>query len=110
MSFANGGDMFTHLREAKKFEEPLAKFYGAQVILAFEYLHFFGVIYRYFGVYLKKKPGLKRFYNRDLKPENILLDIQGYLKVTDLGFCKKIDNTRTYTLCGIFCNLICWSE
>lgn len=51
MSFANGGDMFTHLREAKKFEEHLAKFYGAQVILAFEYLHFLGVVYRYFDVY-----------------------------------------------------------
>ncbi|XP_050312709.1 cAMP-dependent protein kinase catalytic subunit alpha-like [Anthonomus grandis grandis] len=82
MSFANAGDMFTHLRELKKFEEPLAKFYAAQVILGFEYLHHLGVIYR------------------DLKPENILLDIQGYLKITDLGFCKKIDNTRTYTLCG----------
>ncbi|KAH1020334.1 hypothetical protein HUJ04_010013 [Dendroctonus ponderosae] len=82
MSFANGGDMFTHLREQKKFDESMSKFYGAQVILAFEYLHHLGVIYR------------------DLKPENILLDLQGYLRVTDLGFCKKIDNTRTYTLCG----------
>ncbi|CAG9765068.1 unnamed protein product [Ceutorhynchus assimilis] len=82
MSFANAGDMFTHLRELKKFEEGLAKFYAAQVILAFEYIHHLGVIYR------------------DLKPENILVDLQGYLRITDLGFCKKIDNTRTYTLCG----------
>ncbi|XP_076275372.1 cAMP-dependent protein kinase catalytic subunit alpha-like isoform X2 [Rhynchophorus ferrugineus] len=82
MSFANGGDMFTHLRDLKKFDEPLAKFYAAQVIMAFEYFHFLGVVYR------------------DLKPENILVDSQGYLKVTDLGFCKKIDNARTYTLCG----------
>lgn len=82
MTFANGGDMFVHLREMKKFEETLARFYAVQVVLAFEYLHYMGVIYR------------------DLKPENILLDLQGYLKVTDLGFCKKIDNTRTYTLCG----------
>ncbi|KAL1508869.1 hypothetical protein ABEB36_003694 [Hypothenemus hampei] len=82
MSFANAGDMFTHLKNLKKFEEPLAKFYAAQVLLAFEYLHHLGVVYR------------------DLKPENILMDLQGYLKITDLGFCKKIDNNRTYTLCG----------
>ncbi|XP_030758239.1 cAMP-dependent protein kinase catalytic subunit beta-like [Sitophilus oryzae] len=82
MSFANAGDMFTHLREMKKFDETLSKFYAAQVILGFEYFHYLGVVYR------------------DLKPENILVDNQGYLKITDLGFCKKIDNARTYTLCG----------
>lgn len=46
MSFANGGDMFTHLRELRKFDESLAKFYAAQIIMAFEYFHFLGVIYR----------------------------------------------------------------
>lgn len=82
MPFINGGEMFSHLRNLKKFDETLAKFYAAQVVLAFEYLHFLGMVYR------------------DLKPENILIDKDGYLKVTDLGFCKKIDDQRTYTLCG----------
>ena len=36
---------------------------------------------------------------RDLKPENILLDEHGYLKLTDFGFAKSIEN-RTFTLCG----------
>lgn len=82
MPFVNGGEMFYHLRKKKKFDEALCKFYAAQVILAFEYLHYLGMVYR------------------DLKPENILIDNKGYLKITDLGFCKKIDDHRTYTLCG----------
>lgn len=82
MPFVNGGEMFHHLRTMKKFEESICKFYTAQVVLALEYLHFLGLVYR------------------DLKPENILIDNEGYLKITDLGFCKKINNQRTYTLCG----------
>ncbi|XP_026481705.1 cAMP-dependent protein kinase catalytic subunit beta-like [Ctenocephalides felis] len=82
MQFINGGEMFTHLRTVRKFDEETAKFYGAQVCLAFEYLHYLGLIYR------------------DLKPENILIDKDGYLKITDYGFCKKVDDARTYTLCG----------
>ena len=43
--------------------ESDSRFYGAQVILAFEYLHYLDLVYR------------------DLKPENILIDHTGYLKV-----------------------------
>lgn len=64
-----------------KFTEDHAKFYAAQVMLAFEYLHFLNLIYR------------------DLKPENIMVDSYGYVKITDFGFCKMVE-TRTYTFCG----------
>ncbi|KAF9811824.1 hypothetical protein SFRURICE_021181 [Spodoptera frugiperda] len=81
MPFVPGGEMFTHLRRLGKFEEPLAKFYASQVILALEYLHFCNLVYR------------------DLKPENILIDKNGFLKITDFGFCKLLQG-RTWTLCG----------
>lgn len=81
LPFIHGGEMFTHLRRMGKFDESLAKFYAAQVALALEYLHHCSLIYR------------------DLKPENILIQDSGYIRVTDFGFCKMIDN-RTWTLCG----------
>ncbi|KAH9635030.1 hypothetical protein HF086_004384 [Spodoptera exigua] len=81
MPFIPGGEMFIHLRRMGKFDEPLAKFYASQVILALEYLHFCNLVYR------------------DLKPENILIDKNGFLKITDFGFCKLLQG-RTWTLCG----------
>lgn len=48
------------------------KFYIAQVILALKYIHKKDIVYR------------------DLKPENILIDKDGYIKLTDFGFSKKL--------------------
>lgn len=81
LPFVAGGEMFSHLRKMGKFEETASKFYGAQVVLALEYLHALELVYR------------------DLKPENILIDRTGYIKITDFGFCKVLRG-RTWTLCG----------
>ena len=81
MSYVPGGELFTHLRRAQRFTPDVTRFYLATIILALKYLHSFNIIYR------------------DLKPENLLLDNRGYLRLTDFGFAKIVDD-RTWTLCG----------
>ena len=72
---------YVYSRQAKRFPNPVAKFYAAEVTLALDYLHGQGIIYR------------------DLKPENLLLDRHGHLKITDFGFAKEVPDI-TWTLCG----------
>lgn len=76
-----GGELFTVLRKHRFFHENTAKFYAAHIVLGFERMH------------------QKQYVYRDLKPENLLLGIDGYLKITDFGFAKKVRG-RCWTLCG----------
>ncbi|CAG8446729.1 16482_t:CDS:2 [Acaulospora colombiana] len=81
MDYVVGGELFSILRKNQRFPDQVAKFYAAEVILAFEYLHSKDIIYR------------------DLKPENLLLDRNGHIKITDFGFAKYVPDI-TWTLCG----------
>ena len=81
LEFVAGGDLFTFLRRVGRFDNSQSQIYASQIVLMFEYLHSFDIIYR------------------DLKPENLLISSDGYLKLTDFGFAKTVQD-RTYTLCG----------
>ena len=81
LPYVPGGELFTHLRRAQRFTPDVTRFYLATIVLALRYLHSFNIIYR------------------DLKPENLLLDSRGYLRLTDFGFAKIVED-RTWTLCG----------
>ena len=46
LELIEGGELFRHLRDCEKFDEKTAKFYASQIILALEYLHLLGIVYR----------------------------------------------------------------
>ncbi|XP_054606962.1 ribosomal protein S6 kinase alpha-3 isoform X4 [Nothobranchius furzeri] len=84
LDFLRGGDLFTRLSKEVMFTEEDVKFYLAELALALDHLHSFGIIYR------------------DLKPENILLDETGHIKLTDFGLSKEsVDHeSKAYSFCG----------
>ena len=83
MDYVQHGELMNVLRAQGRMTTSLARFYIAQVLLVFEYLHGQDLIYR------------------DLKPENVLVKDNGYVKLTDFGFVKRLKAwDRTYTLCG----------
>ena len=63
----SGGELSHHLQILGTFEESIACFYAAQILLAIEHLHKNKIMYT------------------DLKPENSLLDQKGNLKMVDFG-------------------------
>lgn len=44
LEYVPGGEMFTHLRATGRYTEDMTRFYAAQIVLAFEYLHHLGVV------------------------------------------------------------------
>jgi serine/threonine protein kinase len=85
LEYAQGGELFTYLKQERMFSEDVASFYMAEMVLALGHLHTnLGVIYR------------------DLKPENCLLDSEGHLLLTDFGLSKVAvdENDRTNSVLG----------
>ncbi|KAG4974335.1 hypothetical protein JHK87_031156 [Glycine soja] len=77
--FCPGGDLHV-LRQRfpnKRFLESAVRFYASEVLLALEYLHMLGVIYR------------------DLKPENVLIRSDGHIMLTDFDLSLKCDDSTS---------------
>lgn len=81
--FMKGGDLYHKLKTDGYLTEDVVRFYTAQIAIALQHLHEFGIAYR------------------DLKPENILIGVDGHIKLTDFGLSKILPNyDKTYTICG----------
>ncbi|KAK7401682.1 hypothetical protein VNO78_13354 [Psophocarpus tetragonolobus] len=82
IDYCPGGDLHSLLRKHPNHRLPLpaARFFAAEVLLALEYLHALGIIYR------------------DLKPENVLLREDGHVMLSDFDLCFKSDVAPSLTL------------
>jgi protein kinase A len=82
MEYCEGGELFNLLCAVGAFQEEMAKFYVAEVIVALEAVHAAGIVYR------------------DLKPENIMLDRFGHVKLVDFGFAVEVPPGGLHTRVG----------
>ncbi|KAG8076056.1 hypothetical protein GUJ93_ZPchr0006g42507 [Zizania palustris] len=73
MEFCPGGDLHSlrQRQRGKYFPEQAVKFYVAEILLALEYLHMLGIIYR------------------DLKPENVLVREDGHIMLSDFDLSLR---------------------
>lgn len=73
MEYADGGNLFDFVRQKKRLEESLARWFFQQLMIAMDYCHRKGVA------------------SRDIKLENILLsqgELLPILKLCDFGYSK----------------------
>ena len=77
MEYLPGGDLMGLLMKEDTFPEPATRHFVAELVMAIASVHDLGYIHR------------------DMKPDNVLLDWDGHIKLTDLGLCKKVDESLT---------------
>ncbi|CAI2734507.1 unnamed protein product [Schistosoma spindalis] len=91
MEYIPGGDMMSLLIKKGIFEEPLARFYIAELTLALQSVHAMG------------------FVHRDIKPDNILINREGHIKLTDFGLCTGFRWTHSSKYWDLDFNIPCSS-
>ncbi|KAK4285753.1 hypothetical protein QN277_002403 [Acacia crassicarpa] len=80
IDYCPGGDLHSLLRKQPGNRLPVqaVRFFAAEVLVALEYLHALGIVYR------------------DLKPENVLLREDGHVMLSDFDLCFKADVVPTF--------------
>lgn len=82
--FVPGGTLYSYIKSNKRLTIEGAKFYLASLITVIDYLHKRNILYR------------------DIKSENILINSNGYIKLADFSFVKRLENSDiTYSICGM---------
>ncbi len=81
LDLALGGDLAYQQRKRPSgtFDETTAMFYIGQLFQALEYMHTLNILHR------------------DVKPDNLVLDTNGYIKLTDFGISKYMNEKRRCT-------------
>ncbi|CAG5112587.1 Oidioi.mRNA.OKI2018_I69.chr2.g6785.t1.cds [Oikopleura dioica] len=82
LEYCKNGNLFTKLKEEKKFESVEAARYVREIAEGLDYIHKLNVIHR------------------DLKPENVLLGRNNEVKLADFGWCVFTPQSRRQTFCG----------
>jgi len=90
MEFVPGGNLLTWMYAARRPPYDRRRhlrqvtFFASQIVLVLQFLHGIGIVHR------------------DLKPANLLIGADGYLRLADFGFAKRLDKKpyRTSTICG----------
>lgn len=82
VEYLEGGELYDYLSKNGTLDITKARFYSACYLLALKEMH------------------AKKIAYRDTKPENMCFDSQGYLKLVDFGMAKRMDHSKTFTICG----------
>lgn len=82
IEYLEGGELYDYLSKNGTLDITKVRFYAACYLLALKEMH------------------AKKIAYRDTKPENMCFDSQGYLKLVDFGMAKKMDHSKTFTICG----------
>lgn len=85
LEYCGGGELFDFIISRQRVEEPLAKRFFKQIVLAVGYCHSQNVIHR------------------DLKPENLLLTEYNTVKLIDFGLCNTHADQPLHDRCGSSC-------
>lgn len=81
--FIPGGTVNSQIKLNKRLPMEQAKFYLASLVTVIDYLH------------------KRNIVHRDINPENILINSNGFIKLVDFSFAKKIESQDiTFSMCG----------